>query len=143
MFKKLPIALLVLFGACAAHAQSHTLTQLQGTSRVLMVFAPEADSAKFQRQLELIAHHSFELSLRNTVVVPVATNVSLAADYYGGESLPVTSLTEQSFVRTRFHIQLNDFAVVLLNEDGAEQARYTTPVDIHELTARLDALTAR
>ena len=142
MLKKLPIALLVFFAACAAHAQSHTLTQLQGTARVLMVFAPQSDSVKFQRQLELIAHHSFELSLRNTVVVPVSSN-TITEDYYGGESLPVTSLTEQSFVRTRFHVQLNDFAVVLLNEDGAEQARYTTPVDIHELTARLDALTAR
>ncbi|MDP9039962.1 MAG: DUF4174 domain-containing protein [Acidobacteriota bacterium] len=142
MFKTLPIALLALLGTCAAQ-QSHPLTQLQGSSRILMVFAPDANSANFKRQLALIEHHSFELSARNTVVVPVSENVGIAADIFGGEQLPLSSTTDQVYARARFHVEPSDFVVLLLNEDGAEQLRSQRPVDIHELVARLDSMPQR
>ncbi len=142
MFKKLPLALLALLGTCAAQ-QSHPITQLQGTSRILMVFAPNPDSANFKRQLELIEHHSFELSSRNTVLVPVSENLGLVGNLFGGEQLPLSSTTEQVYARTRFHVDASDFVVLLLNEDGAEQLRSQKPMDIHELVAKLDTLPQR
>ena len=138
--KRLPLALLALVGSCIAQ-EAHPLTQLQGTSRVLMVFAPDTNSANFKRQLQLIERHSWELSTRNTVVVPVSP-ISLT-EYFAGESLPLANGTEQTYARTRYHVSLTDFAVILLNEDGAEQMRSAKPLDIHELTARLDSLPQR
>src|SRR5436305_284323 len=99
MLKKLPAVLMILLGTCAAQ-EAHPLSQLQGTTRILMVFAPDSDSASFKRQLQLIEHHSFELSSRNTVVVPVSTSI-LDANLFGGEQFPLSSTTDQVYARTR------------------------------------------
>jgi hypothetical protein len=138
MLKKLPLALMVLLGTCAAQ-DTHPLTQIQGNSRILMVFASDANSANFKRQLQLIEHHSFELSSRNTVVVPVSTG-SLATDIFGGEQFPLSSTTDQVYARARYHVQETEFTVLLLKEDGVEELRSHNPMDIHELTAHLDSL---
>jgi hypothetical protein len=91
----------------------------------------------------MIQHHSFELSSRNTVVVPVADNPLSISEYFDGENLPLFDRGEQSYARTRYHVQASAFVVLLLNEDGAEEMRSLQPVDIHQLTARLDELPRR
>jgi hypothetical protein len=136
---KLPLILMVLLGTCAAQDE-HPLTQLQSTARVLIVFAPDTNSANFKRQLQLIEHHSFELTQRNTVVVPVSLKSTGNEDHFSGENLPLASGPDQAEARTRFHVQPGDFLVILLSEDGTERIRSASPVDIHELTASLDAL---
>jgi len=134
---KLPLLLLVLAGTCVAQ-DPHPLTQLQGTARVLMVFTPDADSPTFKRQLDLIQRHSFELSIRNTVVVPVSTG-NFAIDHFSFENLPLGSVADQADARSRFHVKVGDFTVILLNQDGSVQIRSNSPIDIHVLTATLDA----
>jgi hypothetical protein len=136
---KLPLVLLVLLGTCAAQDQ-HSLTQLQNSARVLMVFAPDANSANFKRQLELIERHSFELSIRNTVVVPVSTASRFGDELFTFENLPLGTAREQADARNRFHVQPGEFLVILLDQDGSIQIRSGAPVDIHELTASLDSL---
>lgn len=136
---KLPLLLLVLLGTCTAQDQ-HSLSQLQNNARVLIVFAPDANSANFKRQLDLIQRHSFELSIRNTVVVPVSTSSRFGDEMFTFENLPLGTAREQADARNRFHVQPGDFLVVLLDENGAIQIRSAVPVDIHELTASLDSL---
>jgi len=136
---KLPLSLLVLLGTCAAQAP-HALTQLQNNARVLMVFAPDASSPSFKRQLELIERHSFELSIRNTVVVPVSTAPKLSDELFTFENLPLGTASEQADARSRFHVHPGDFLVILLDQIGSVQIRSAAPVDIHELVASLDSL---
>jgi hypothetical protein len=47
---------------------------------------------------------------------------------------------DQADARSRFHVGPGDFLVILLSQDGTEQIRSATPVDIHALTASLDSL---
>jgi hypothetical protein len=136
---KLPLALLVSLATCSAQ-NVHPLVELQGTSRVLIVFAPDSSSAGFKRQLELIEHHGYELTERNTVVMPVSLANAATADPFAGENLPLSTSSDQADARIRFHIQPGEFVVVLLNLDGSEQGRYAAPLDIHELTAKLDSM---
>lgn len=136
---KLPLALLILLGTCSAQ-DVHPLAELQGTSRVLIVFTPDSNGTSFKRQLALIEHHAYELTERNTVVMPVSLANSVATDHFPGENLPLSTSTDQADARTRFHIQPGDFVVVLVNLDGTEQGRYAAPLDIHELTAKLDSM---
>jgi Domain of unknown function (DUF4174) len=136
---KLPLALLVLLGTCSAQ-DVHPLAQLQGTSRVLIVFAPDSNSANFKRQLQLIERHGYELTQRNTVVMPVSLAGAGSEDHFVGENLPLVTTGEQADARSRFHVQPGEFLVVLLNQDGTEQIRSANPVDIHELIAKLDAM---
>jgi len=145
---KLPLLLLALAGTCAAQNQAarnqsadpQSLTNLQGTARVLIVFAPDSNSANFKRQLQLIEHHSYELTERNTVVVPASLAPRATDDHFSGENLPLETVAAQADARSRFHVQPGDFLVVLLAQDGTEQIRSASPVDIHALTASLDSL---
>jgi hypothetical protein len=105
-----------------------------------MVFAPDTSSPSYRAQLQLIERHSFELSAHNTVVVPVSAGASAATARFSFENLPVTGPEEQAAIRARFHVQPGEFTVILLTQDGTEQVRSATPVDIHKLVARLDAL---
>jgi hypothetical protein len=140
---KLPLLFSLLLASCAAGTcvaqEQHSLAQLQNNSRLLIVFAPDANSASFQRQLQLIERHSFELSARNTVVVPVSTSTKFADEQFSFENLPLGTASEQAEARNRFHVQPGDFVVILLNQDGTVQIRSASPVDIHALTASLDA----
>jgi hypothetical protein len=143
---KLPISLLVLLSALVATCTAqdvHPLAQLQGSSRVLIVFAPDSNSANFKRQLQLIERHAYELTERNTVVVPASYASAGTDDHFTGENLPFGSSSEQEVARNRFHVKPGEFLVVLLSQDGTEQIRSVSPVDIHELTAKLDAMPKR
>jgi hypothetical protein len=141
---KLPLLVSLLLASCAAGTctaqEQQSLAQLQNNARMLIVFSPDPNSASFQRQLQLIARHSFELSVRNTVVVPVSTSTKFADDQFSFENLPLGTAGEQAEARSRFHVRPGDFLVILLNQDGSEQIRSANPVDIHVLTASLDAL---
>jgi hypothetical protein len=142
---KLPLLLLVLLGTCAAQAPTqnqaqHPLAELQSNACMLIVFAPDANSANFKRQLDLIQRHSFELSARNTVVVPVSTASKYGDDHFSFENLPLGTAADQAAARTRFHVQPGDFLVILVDQDGNQQVRSASPVDIHELMASLDSL---
>lgn len=139
---KLPLLLLVLAGVCAAQ-EPPSMAQLQANSRMLIVFAPDARSAEFTRQLELIQRHSFELSARNTVFVPVSTASRFGEERFSFENLPIGSASEQAQARSRFHVRPGDFLVILVDENGNQQIRSAVPVDIHSLTASLDALPPR
>jgi hypothetical protein len=137
---KLPLLLLVLLGASAAQVP-HSLAQLQSNARILIVFAPTSNSASFQKQMELIERHSFELSLHNTVVVPVSTRP--VNDGFSFENLPLGTAIEQADARSRFHVGPNEFRVILVDRNGTEQVRSAAPLDIHSLMASLDSSPAR
>jgi hypothetical protein len=139
---KLPLLLLLALGTCAAQERA-TLSQLQTNSRMLLVFAPDADSPGFRQQLELIQRHSFELSARNTVFVPISTASKYGEEKCSFENLPIGTEAEQAAVRSRFHVLPGDFLVILVDEHGNQQIRSAAPVDIHSLVSSLDSLPPR
>jgi hypothetical protein len=143
MLKKLPLVLLALLGTCVAQEPGWSLAQLQTNTRMLLVFAPDANSPSFKMQLDYIQRHSFELSARNTVFVPVSTASTYGEEKFSFENLPVGTAKEQAEARSKFHVQPGDFLVILLDEHGTQQIRSTVPVDIHVLTASLDSLPPR
>jgi hypothetical protein len=139
---KLSLVLFALLGTSLSRsvAQSPTaqrpLPQLPNT-RVLIVFAPAADSAAFRTQLQLLERHSFELSMHNTVVVAMASDPST---HFAFEHLTLPGADDQASARARFHVAFGEFAVILLNPDGSEQARSATPMDIRSLVSRIETL---
>jgi hypothetical protein len=136
---KLPLAVLLLAGTCSAQ-DAHPITQLQGSARVLIVFAPDTNSVNYKRQLQLMERHSYELTERNIVVVPVSPVAVTSESGFNGENLPLETIGDQAEARSRFHVQPGDFLVILITQDGTEQIRSTNPVDIHQLVAKLDSL---
>jgi hypothetical protein len=140
--RKLSLLLLLATGTCFAQDRP-AVEQMQANTRMLLVFSPRSDNPGFVRQLEFIQRHSFELSARNTVFVPVSTASQFGEEKCSFENLPIESAAEQAAMRTRFHVKPGDFAVILVDEDGRQQIRSATPVDIHSLVASLDAVPPR
>ena len=136
---KLPLLLLVLLGTCTSQ-EPPSLVQLQSNSRMLIVFAPDANSPNFRLQVDLIQRHSFELSARNTVFVPISTASKYGEEKFSFENLPVGTAAEQAQARSKYQVRPGDFLVILVDENGKQQIRSAIPVDIHELVASLDAL---
>jgi hypothetical protein len=93
--------------------------------------------------LDFIQRHSFELSARNTVFVPISTASRFGEEKFSFENLPLGTAREQAEARDKFHVQPGDFLVILLDERGTQQIRSAVPIDIHELTASLDSLPPR
>lgn len=141
MLSYFSLVLFSLLGVSAAQAQSapaqRALPQMRNT-RTLIVFGPAADSPTFRTQLQLLERHSFELSLYNTVVVPVSSGSDLSIMHFAFEHLALAGADEEA-ARARFHIAPGEFAVILVNPDGSEQARSTRPIDIHTFVASLDS----
>ena len=141
-YLRLPLVLLTLLGSAVSQAQSSPshapLLQLQN-ARALIVFAPAADSAAFRTQLQLLERHSFELSRYNTVVVPVSSGSDISGTHFAFEHLALSSAGEEAAARARYHIAPGQFAIILVNADGSEQARSTKPIDIHTVVASLDS----
>jgi len=141
---KLPLVLSALLGSALSQAQPSSpaapapLPQLQNT-RVLIVFGPAVDSPAFRAQLQLLERHSFELSRYNTVVVPVSSGPNLSSAHFAFEHATLTGADQEAAARTRYHIAPGEFAVVLVNPDGSEQSRSTTPIDIHSVVSSLDS----
>jgi hypothetical protein len=139
---KLPLMLLLMLGTCAGQDRP-ALAQLQSNSRMLLVFAPDANNPGFRQQLELIQRHSFELSARNTVFVPISTASKFGEENCSFENLPIGTSAEQAAARARFHVMPGDFVVILVDENGNQQIRSGAPVDIRSLVASLDLLPPR
>jgi len=134
----LSLLLGVGLGTCAAQS-THPVVELQSTARVLIVFSPDSNSANYKRQLQLLEHHAYELAERNTVLVPIPVNTHANDDQFTGENLSLSSVLEQEYERSLYHVQPTQFLVLLLNQDGTVSIRSESPVDIHALTASLGA----
>ena len=103
----------------------------------MLVFAPDTATAALKQQITFLDHHSLELSKHNTVLVPIVTQHNGPDNVFTGENLNPGTYRDQLSARRKFGIKYNDFAVILLDEDGAEEFRSAKPLTIAEIQAHL------
>jgi hypothetical protein len=144
MIKKLLTTLAVLAAlAPLTHAQQ-TLSSLAGRSRVLLVIAPDSLDRRFSLQLDNFAHHSTDFGARDLVLVPVVPDSDLpsASPVLRELRPPLLHDDEKITIRKRFHIDPTAFVVILLDKNGGERLRSTTPITMGRLNRAIDALPA-
>ena len=122
-------------------AQTTTLVALRDTTRPLLIFAG-ANDPRAQQQLAELAGHADELRSRDVRVVML--NI-IATPGYDRSALPTAAFApdEEAYARQRFHVKLNDFAVVLVGKDGDEKLRSTTPAPWPKLASTIDGMPMR
>ena len=148
---KQPVALAVRPAAPAAPAAAtpapllrptpfglNPITTLHGSSRVLLVFAPNDTAEAYTRQLRLLDHHELELTERDTVFVNEVAQQHGPDFVYPGESVQAGSAGDKLSARQRFGLRDDQFAVILLNKNGVEQFRSAIPVSADALAAEID-----
>lgn len=116
------------------------ILQLQGNARALLVFAPDTSNPALRKQMQLLKGHDLELSKLNTVFVPLVTLAHGPDDVVFGENIHPGNYRDQLSARRKFGIKYNQFAIILLDKDGTEKFRSTTPVTMADLTTTIDSL---
>jgi hypothetical protein len=116
------------------------ILQLRGNARALLIFAPDTNNSALRRQMDLLTGHDLELSTRDTVFVPIITQSHGSSDLSFGENIRSGTYSDQLSARKKFGIKYNDFAIILLDKDGTEQFRSTTPVPITSISTIIDGI---
>lgn len=112
--------------------------------RVVVVFAPTRTDARLIQQGELMAHHAAELQERDVViwsnVLHQDSNAPEGTPAFAG--VPPTQ-EELESERARFHLQPNEFTVLLIGKDGGEKLRQHSPISFEQLASAIDAMPMR
>jgi hypothetical protein len=123
-----------------------TLSSLRHDYRPLLVFAA-SDNSNFREQMHLLAERTREMQERQILLVPI-----LRHDDQGGKTwenaLPERNVvwlepSEGSSARRRFHVEKDDFRVILIGKDGGEKLRSQTPVTMERLMKLIDSMPMR
>ena len=95
-----------------------------------------------QQQLSELVGHSNELHERDMRVIVID---ALPHPERDRSSLPTATFApdEAAYARQRFHVQLNDFAVVLVGKDGGEKLRSSNPIPWQKLASTVDGMPMR
>lgn len=105
--------------------------------RVMVVFAPSENDARYKEQLQLYRQMHATLDERDVVVWFLVANRLVAVD---GEAKP--NLFTRPFY-TYFGVDDARFSVIVLGKDGEEKLRQHTPVDAAALRGLVDAMPMR
>jgi hypothetical protein len=119
-----------------------SLAAMHACYRPLLVFSPQADDALLKEQSAALDAAADDMMDRFVMLTPVVPD---AKDFTAPLDTPYTVLSQQEMnsIRTRFHVRTDEFAVVLLGEDGREKLRSTKPVDVDRLNALIDSMPER
>ncbi len=128
-----------IYAQAGAHCQvvPKSLAAMRGCYRPLLVFSPSPRDPRLKRQTALLDAAADDMMDRFVLFTPIAPDerrVSTPLD------APYTVLgsRELSELRNRFKIPQGEFAVLLLDENGAVRLRSGTPVSVGRLNALID-----
>ncbi|MFC6645024.1 DUF4174 domain-containing protein [Granulicella cerasi] len=118
---------------------ANPIQQLRGNARVLLLFAPSLEAPDMQTEVAMLERHQLELTHRNTVLVPILGKDSNTY-IFNGEFIRPGTPADLASARDKFGIKPNQFAIVLLDEDGIERTRWLVPVSASDLDDQIDVI---
>jgi hypothetical protein len=113
------------------------LSDLRWQNRVLVIFADDIESAKYQAQLRLIRDRMEGIKDRDLKVISI---------FEGGNSnIDGTNLSSSSvnLIRKRFEVKKNAFRFLLIGKDGAVKLDSPETVSMDVLFERIDQMPMR
>lgn len=110
--------------------------------RLLLLFAPTADDARYREQLERLEPRAADLDERDLLVVHLLA--ASPGDAAGRPEDPVGGAEDAARLRDAFtDAEPSDFRVVLVGKDGGGKGRWAEPVDLDAVFAMIDAMPMR
>ncbi|ADI13702.1 DUF4174 domain-containing protein [Truepera radiovictrix] len=106
----------------------------RGTHRLLLLFAPAADDARYLEQVRRLQGVEDALAERDLRVFHLFERGQGVAG--SSEVFPETAQR----LREAFSVAPEDFAAVLVGKDGTEKARYGAPVEPADLFGVIDQM---
>jgi Domain of unknown function (DUF4174) len=147
---RLPLAILMAFMTMALVAQARptcalrpgTLAQMRRCYRPVIVFSPDANDPRLKKQQALMDDAADDMMDRFVLFLPV---LAKSENYQVPLDTPYAILNnkERDNLRARFHVPENQFAVLLLGEDGLVKLRSSSPVSADRINALIDTMPDR
>ncbi|PSR00370.1 MAG: hypothetical protein BRD48_01295 [Bacteroidetes bacterium QS_9_68_14] len=121
------------------------LSEVQWERRVLLLFAPAAQDARYRAQLQrLRAAPDSALAERDLLLVTVPAEGEPRRRSWEAESQARPVSAEAALhLRERFGVADEDFAFVLVGKDGTEKRRDRAPVAPEAIFEEIDAMPMR
>ena len=107
-------------------AQAPDLDGLRWNSRVLLLFAPDANNPQLIQQKQILDAQSAAVKKRD-----------LKAFEITGHSHSDESL------RAKFHVKVDSFAVVLIGKDGSPKLKHSEPTQPNDIFKLIDSMPMR
>jgi Domain of unknown function (DUF4174) len=106
------------------------LNSYQWKNRLLLVFVPSKNNAKYQQQMRLWQGQKAGFDERNLLVIDVLPGISIDNE-------------EVAKVRKQFNVNPEEFLVVLVGKDGTAKRRDNSPVSPQAIFETIDAMPMR
>ena len=113
------------------------LTQYQWQNRLVLLFAPSAEDARYQEQAAALEEADAGLNDRDLLVFHLFGEGS---SHVGEESLTQEEVTG---LRDRFDVDPNAFTLILIGKDGTVKRRAEAVVSAQDLFNQIDAMPMR
>ena len=123
-----------LMAACVIPA--HAMSGYKWKNRPLVVFAPDAASAKLAQQRSIVAARRGGFAERHMVIVYVVGD-SVSTDLGGGPGMSASQL------RGRFGVGKGSFRALLVGKDGGVKLSSAGPLSSATLFGTIDAMPMR
>ena len=113
-----------------------TLSQLRNHARLLLIFSPSENETKLQHQLAIMTAAKAEATERDLVTIAITKDTTW---------ITPTRLTDADITsaRLRFHVDSDQFTLILVGKDGGEKLRQNEPVSFDRLREVIDAMPMR
>lgn len=105
-------------------------------NQLLLVFAPDADSALYRRQQEMLLVAECGLNERDMVIIFVIRD---AVSTKGRPAAPVAAVD----LRDAYGVLPHEFRVVLIGKDGGVKLRQEEPISAADLFALMNSMPMR
>jgi Domain of unknown function (DUF4174) len=112
------------------------LDRYRWQNRILLVFAPDADSALYRRQQEMLLVAERGLNERDMVIIFVIR------DTVSTKGRPAAAVAAVD-LRDAYGVLPHEFRVVLIGKDGDVKLRQEEPISMADLFALIDAMPMR
>lgn len=117
-------------------AEEAPLETYRWAKRVLLVFAPHADSALYQRQQQMLLVGEHGLNERDMVVILVLKGAVSMEE-------PPTAHVSAVELRDAYGVLPHEFQVVLIGKDGGLKLRREQPISLADLFSLIDTMPMR
>jgi Domain of unknown function (DUF4174) len=112
------------------------LDRYRWQNRILLVFTPDADSALYRRQQEMLLVAERGLNERDMVIIFVIR------DTVSTKGRPAAAVAAVD-LRDAYGVLPHEFRVVLIGKDGDVKLRQEEPISMADLFALIDAMPMR
>ncbi len=115
---------------------SFNLSSQKWKNRVLLVFAPDANNAIYQQQMQLLNQRQQDLNERDLLVVRVLGTATSSSEQQ-------VNSASSAKLRQRFDIGNNDFRIILIGKDGTSKRQDSSVVQPETIFSQIDAMPMR